>query len=440
MKYFQTFDKFYLLLAYPVLRLTVPYLQYRLRSWTLIPFFLLWLLYVFRTRQSLIRDRAMDRYFLLTSISLLLYGFLPLLYEFLGSVSIHKFHWLKDGSSMMIFLFMFSVAHYSLKFGKIKELKFLTVLLFVGFSWMAISALRAGETVMGMGGARMLSSLSMEGAIGFSAEYVQEAMELVEVGVGTSGSTYVSAFAIPMLIYSLFHVKTIFFKVICAVMAYANYINIKYSGLNTPYMIACMGVALCFFGRFLNWRKKIVLVGSISAICVLVFSYHPTMLSFASKPLLALADATEAFPQFSWRCASMADAFAGYKDTYAYERYQLQVKSFDSFIKGNWVLGSAFGEKAEVGGHSEMLDGLARYGIVSLVLIVMFFYSYLRYCNQVRRLFFGNKWAVLPYIYAGAWIFSSVPNPSYLGTPIVILLIPGLALFFKEFEDRWRGV
>lgn len=438
MRYLQGFDKFYLLLIFPVLRLTMPFLQYRFRSWTLIPFVVIWFVHVFQDRRQVVSDSAMNRHYLATCFWLALYMLLPFFFGLLGSdPELVRFRPLGEGTNIIIFVFMLSVAHYSLRWGKIRELKFLVLLLLFSFLWTGIASMAGGEKVIEMGGARMATSLTQERADMLTAEYVRDASEAALSGMGTAASVYVSAFVIPLFLYSAFFVKTLVQKAVCVVMAYASFLSIQYGGINTPYLIASVGCVLMLPGLFFRSRKALVALGAIAAVVMLVFAYHPTMLSFLSDPLQELSYATEHFPQFSSRCASLAASCAGDTDTYAFDRYQLQVKSFDSFLNGNWLFATAFGAKAKVGGHSELLDGLAKYGIISLVLTILFWYSYLQYCRRLTHLCFGPRWSVMPYLFAGTWLFSSIPNPSLLGQPAVMLLLAGLGLYYKEFEERW---
>jgi len=71
---------------------------------------------------------------------------------------------------------------------------------------------------------------------------------------------------------------------------------------------------------------------------------------------------------------------------------------------------------------------------------MLFWYAYLRYCNQLAKVSLGRNWVFMPYIYAGAWIFSSIVNPAVLGSPAVLLAIPGIAVFYNDFEKRWSIV
>ena len=431
MRYFQGFDRAYLLLIYPVLRMTWPVLQYRFSNMTMVPFMALWFFHIFfGNNPARIRTYELKNYFIGSLVAIAAYLFLP---KLIGQSTFSAYIAM---AGVVQFLFMFSIVHYSLTRGKIKELKFATCCVFFSLLWMGFMAFRHGSSYVEFGAARMTTAITQANAHNASIDAEALAAQAASSGMGTAASAYICAFVIPLFIYSFFMVRGRVRKFSCIILSYACYLNIKYSGINTPFMVLGAGLVLVLFIKIFRNRQAILFTGVLMALFFISFAFNPKIISFMSAPLSSLAEATASLPQFSMRCASMADTVRGVQGTYAAERYQLQVTSARSFINGNWLLGGIAGPH-RIGGHSELLDCLAKFGLLGLFVMCMFFVYYLKYCNALARLSLGPRWLYAPYVYIGAWIFSSVPNPANLGAPIMMLVIPGMGVFYKEFEERW---
>ena len=437
MSYLKNFDKAYLLLVFPILRMNWSVLQYRLRAATVVPFIFLWFLCVWGKRsQRVIPSKILDKYYWITVFSIALYILLPLLYGMTDPGDRLSFRPLGAFARFVEFFLMISVVHLSLTMGKIRELKFCTVVFFFTSLWNGIAALRGGENVAQMGGgARLITALGQQA--NKSSEYYQNVEDILALGLGNAESSYISAFTLPVLIFSLFYIKGVFKKIILLVLAICSYLNIKYSGINTPIMIAIVGCGLVILAKFKS-RFLVLLTGIFLAVFMVIFSFNPRVMSFLAKPLRDIADSSDNFPQIQIRCLSMADAVEGSKSTYAAQRYELQQISALEFIEGDILFGRFFSNRRHGGGgHSELLDCLAAYGLLGGFVVMLFWYAYLRYCNQLAKVSLGRNWVFMPYIYAGAWMFASIVNPVVLGSSAVLLTIPGVAVFYNDFEKRW---
>lgn len=333
------------------------------------------------------------------------------------------------------FLAMFEIVQISLATGRFRELKFCTLVALFPLVWAGIASLYGGANVAAHGGsARILTALSQQGEKGY--EYYEMANTAAALGMGGAEGVYLSAFIIPLLLVSVAYVKGRK-KWAFAAAALFEYVAIQYGGLQTPVLITVAGIILAFMSTKHKGRR-ILGCGIIMALGMIWFSFNPRIFAAFSRPVRAIGYYTEEkFPQMSDRCLSMADSIEGDKDSYAYRRYELQQMSAKEFAKGNILVGRLFKRGPGGGGHSELLDCLASYGLLGGFVIGLFWYAYLKYCNELARVSLGRKWLALPYIYAGAWIFSSVPNPARLGAPTMMLVIPGLALFYTDFERRW---
>ena len=438
MSYFANFDKAYFLLVIPILRMTWPVLQYRVRSIIVVPFALAWFFFEYgRGMRSLIYIRQLKSYHYGMVFSIMLYLLLPVFYGLHSAGDRLSFRLYSAVAQIMEFLLLTIAVQHSLVVGKIKELKFLFYVLCGAFLWLGVAAVRGGAKVAEMGGARLITSINQVNR-SKSIEYDYQIQDALSAGMGTAPSMYISAFTVPLFILSSFFMQRPWQKIACWVMAYMGWLNMKYGGLNTPLMITVIGLGLMLMALWFHMKKSLVVMGIFLAIWMTAFSFNPKIMSFMAPPLRAVATLAENLPQIKMRCISMAEAVEGDMDTYAAVRYTLQQKSVRDFLNGTIIIG-ALGEGRQYigGGHSELLDCLARYGLLGASVIFMFWYFYLKYCNELARVSLGKKWLVMPYIYAGAWIFSSIPNPALLGAPIMMLFIPGLALFYKDFNERW---
>ena len=417
-----------------------PILYYRVRARYSIPFIVLWYLYQSsRRRPNVIPVALLKQYFSLTFFALACYLVLPFPYGHYsaGSPFANMFAFRVNAAiwRSVEFLAMFMIVQISLATGKFRELKFCTIAAIFPLVWAGVASLYGGAYIAAHGGsARILTALSQEGERSF--EYMEMADKAASLGMGGSEGVYLSAFIIPLQLVSIAYVKG-WKKWAFAAAALLECIAIQYGGLQTPLLITVAGIILAFISK----KDKgcwVLGCGIIMALGMIWFSFNPRIFASFSGPLRKIGYYTEeSFPQMSERFLSTADSVEGDKDSYAYMRSQLQQRSAKEFVKGNILVGRLFKRGPGGGGHSELLDCLACYGLLGVFVIGLFWYAYLKYCNELAKVSLGRKWLALPYIYAGAWIFSSVPNPARLGAPTMILVVPGLAVFFTDFERRW---
>lgn len=431
------FDYSYFLLIIPILRMNWAVLQYRYPASIVIPFILLWFFCVFlRQDRKLIPFVQLNGYYRLTIFAVVLYILLPLFYGIFDPNNRLSFRLIGAIGRFLEFFTMFSIVHITLITGKIRELKFCTLLCLFTVFWNGLAVLRGGSQLASSGGgARLITAINQQAQK--SGAYYQDVDMALSLGVGNAESAYVSAFLFPLLIFSCFNIKGWLKKSILVVLAFCSYLNLKYSGLNTPIMIAIVGCVLTLLVKFKK-RALLLWVGAAFALFMVAFSFNPKIMSFMATPLTLIADATEDLPYIHERCVSMIEAVGGTKDTYAAQRYELQQISARQFVSGNILFGVLFSDdKRRGGGHSEFLDALATYGLVGAFVICLFWYAFVRYSRRLADVSLGVRWLYMSYIYAGAWFFSSIVNPAVLGSPVIILLIPGLAVYYNEFEERW---
>lgn len=430
------FDWVYLIAIFPLLRLTWPWLSYRFNALLAAPFILLWffltMLRPVNSHVGINRARLFKASVCFIScVFLYKYG-LPLLYGIHSECNRMSFPGVKNlisGAFGLIFVIHF--IYWSFVNCKFNEFKMVMFLLFGVIIWTGIAGGFGASDISDVGSGRLMAGVS-HGDLNIDAYKLEQVLEL---GMGGMNWIYESSYAIPAFVFGTWFCRIKWIKVLFFVCVCANYLSVRNGGLATPLMVVTIGLILFFV--FLLCRSKIVtiLLGITCMIVILIFSYNQKAFSFLSKPFRAAAEITEELPQFSRRFISMAETVEGNYDAYGARRYQLQQRSADSFMKGSLLFGSIGVKEKDYlcGGHSELLDCLAVYGFLGLFVLMLIWLSLWRLYVHIGRIIGGGKFLLgMSAIYMGTWIFASVPNPARIDDYLMLLLLPGIALFIVE--------
>ena len=106
----------------------------------------------------------------------------------------------------------------------------------------------------------------------------------------------------------------------------------------------------------------------------------------------------------------LADAFTG-EENYTRDRVRLQLISWDTFcsypILGEGMYHFEYGKeyKNRVGGHSLVLDRLAKSGVIGFMPFILFLYWLGKYYEDITRNRFGRCWLAIPTMFIALFIF-----------------------------------
>ena len=435
-KNFFRFDGSYWLLVLPVLFVTVPWVQYRVRG--IIPFaiVMLWLLPKLQRVFHLFYSRE-GRAFCLSFFWFSMLMFLQEMYAIFGSQVHMKFYQFATVAMHMVFFF---VAFYTIGSRKYSELRFLTVVTLIGFILGGMSSIR-GLGVGGLESARVMTGLKTTDRM-LSADQIDNAIQVMEIGLGGYSYMYHCAWLIGVLMIAFVLTKDVRLRILYLVTGISAAISVKVGGLGTP-----VGIIVVQTMIFLLWlcirNKHVVAVCGFSLVGLFfIYAITPEVFSFLVGPLESIAESLND-GSLRERVISMADAFKGL-DSYSYSRAQLQLISFDTFCKHPFFgvfSPMAQGSQLDLGGHSYILDIAGGYGLFGIFILLMFIWSLLRYFRVLGELYFGRKWSIMPVFVMIFFVFSGIMNPVTF-FPNFIYLLPGIAWLSLTYQEKselyWR--
>jgi len=427
----ERFDKSYLFLVILVFRACLPWFQYRSKAIIVVPFFVLW--YMFQIAKpykiDIRRLMTLRSSFWLFVIIMILYRILPLVYG----------GWSSDGRDWRIMFtkgaltnltmnvaFVF-IVYFSILREKYKELRFLGIVVLLSVLYVGIMSWCHGDEVAG-GASRFVltaatNQLKEGGRIGEAAE---SALVVGKYGLGGYEIVYMTAFAIPGILFSALKIKSHRMRVLCIVAGAAGVGTVLKGGLQTPVMVMLVGLLFFFLGIMFKLRRALIYLGVICMLLIGIFVVRPESFAFLAPALRAASELTEQ-DFYKGRLVSLAEAVEGDKLTYSYSRYRLQAKSWEGFCE-HPIFGG--GTKARMGEHSELLDTMSIYGLVGLSLMIAVLVSYFKFNCALAMGMRERQWLPLVYGYTGLYIFTSITNPVNILSPLIILLFPALALSY----------
>lgn len=426
-------EKAYWLLVPTVLHATLPWVQYRVRAIVPFVFFCIWLCCVRKniTRNFMTRivQAPFWSYFLLyvlvTSLSTIywLFGYGEPIKYYKLAVALNSF-------SHCVILYI------SIRGGKIRELKMLSVLALLGLSLSGIGSFQVGE-MEGLEGAR-----SMLGDMSSHTYDMESAMLARMVGASGYATCYNDAIFLVAVLWGLALIKNWWYRFFMACAAGAVALAIRNSGLGTPVFL--MLYSLFLFGLSLLRLKPrtVFLLGSLVCLSLIIYSYHPTFFSFVGWPVDALS---KAFPEGSsihGRLISVVKALNGDTSAYAYTRYQLQVRSIDAFLSNPCFGCGIFSipdERAHmVGGHSTFLDLLGQAGLIGGFLFLSMLIAVYVFMKRVGVVFgLSRSYGAVIMAFVMSYLFATIANPVPF-FPAYCYYIPGIGLLISDYRVKKR--
>ena len=114
-------------------------------------------------------------------------------------------------------------------------------------------------------------------------------------------------------------------------------------------------------------------------------------------------------------------------------RFKLYSQSLSTFFE-SFGLGIILVGKGEVGGHSEILDGFANFGILLFPLIICFFVVFYKEVNNKIEVSLKNGWKTICILF----IFEALLNTAFWARQIetILLIIPLLFLSYSKVKIK----
>ena len=419
------FDRLVILPAIVVFCNTVPWLNTRLRAYSLLPLMAVYvLLTLFRKKETRLESvkerRAGFSMFLGASVFFLSYLLIR------GRTGFYM-NWFGVAVISLFLLWVFIRLAAENKAREIKVLALVTLGAIVVASVMNVLFLsdEMNQNVLrDMTGAD--KNLSQEDAIAAH-----------ESGAGGYHTTYViGLLSIPML-YAGFRVnwklRIIFWMVSCLSLLYAYR-----AGFSILMIVIGFGIMICMVAIVIKKFNLFRLAAVSGVVMLLVLTLNPTLFSFAAKPFAALAEMTTN-PSYIMRLTSIAEALSGSGDEYATYRPGLLWQSWRMFLE-NPIWGVGY-DISKIGGHSFILDYLAMGGLSLFWPFPLFLYLYTRYLKIVIYPLSPSS-RLLIELYFYMYIMCTLLNPlnSVLGWNGFFLTLPGISLLFADSrlnQRRW---
>jgi len=422
----QAIDWANILLVLPYLLLTlVPYFKLRFRFILALPFVALWLF-----RNIILNKRCFfSHHFLVFSSAFVAFLSLRLtMYSIIdGTLS---FYVLFVSNCLSVFpIFMM---YYLYRNNCILEIKILAMIVIICMASGAISSMGVD-----MAEARVLASVAKD----YDMEI--DRLELMNKSVATYGSVYGMGLIVVAIFYGWkkFAIKTRVFMTFIMLLFGYGIVRAAYS---TAVVATIAGMMFASIALVIRCRAKLLrrICFSICFLLVMITAF-PQVLGFLSEPIRGLARQIETY-EYSMRLESIADAFSGYKDSYAAARSGLYWLSFDTFLQhpiiGKYIYRFLFNESGAfvvhdyIGGHSLFFDTLGQLGLFGFSLLALSAWSYRRYLHDFYVHTYNPEGEISCACAYYALLLASCLNPTI--TPEIMLafvfVVPALPLFYRK--------
>lgn len=439
LKQFFPQDKSYLILVPTVLYHCIPKMQTFISGYMPFFFCVIFLLYTWATQKNKISDVVARRYFQKALLFYFIYVFIPPLY------SLFQHGDSKVGLAQAINnIALFCVLYMSIVRRKFQELEFLTYVAFVGFFIAGIASLRAASLYEIETARDIMAGQGM-----VSIELQLKAQELLGLGLGGYTFTYVCAFLMPVLVLSAIIVKLWIYRMFLCGVALSLFICVKNGGLGTPLLIMVFGMVLILLWVFIRKPIAIATGGVLGCIAIGFLMFAPSVLKPLHYPLKFVAENMEK-GQIQHRFETLSEAVEGDKNSYAFNRYQLQRRSLETFLKNPFFGAGAYENKSlssnamkmhySIGWHSFFFDMLGCRGLFGSLPYYLFLLFMLKYVKRLSLLLWGGQWFNIFSLYLVLYVFGGISNPVPYIPATFYIILPGIALIGCRIAQRKRFV
>lgn len=414
----------YWLLIPAILQTTIPWFAFRVRIVYVFILMLCWLVFNFNS-VFYILAASVSRSFRITLFWFIVYNFLNNLYAIFGFGDFSTYGEVSITMAQMIY---FIIAHYLLVTNRYRELKFLTCWIFIGVIIAGLMGLR-GFGVEGLEGAR---SLVGTGAKELTAERIDKIIQTATFGLGDYRYVYMCSWLFGILLMTCAMVKTVLLRLMLLMIAIACVISVRMGGLGTPVIIMIVEMIIFIIWYCLRKSRRVVKVlGYALVVGIAMYFVTPIVYRPFAIPLKYVAEHMEE-GSVKTRISLLAESFWG-DDNYTRERARLQLISWYTFcrypILGEGMYHFEYGEvpKNEIGGHSLVLDRLAKSGIIGFLPFIIFIFWLGKYYEDISRVRFRKDWLAIPAMFTTVYIFSSIANPTFGIPNVIYIVLPGIA-------------
>lgn len=239
-----------------------------------------------------------------------------------------------------------------------------------------------------------------------------EKIKYYKLGVGGYGHVYAMSFLTFGVVKWLKNTKNKFEKLFLIVFLIINYLFILYASYTTAIIMTVFLTGLAFID---DWKKDYKILCIIfMGILVVIFGEAILEFCYEKSNALGLVWVAKRFGQLLYANET--------EDVMSLRRANLYMQSINTFIK-NPILGGY-----EYGGHSQIFDTFARYGI-SAVLLLVFLKKCMKTCNNLIR---KNK---LITFYLVFFAFSCIDTCSVMQIPVVVFFVVPLIMYI-EMEKK----
>ena len=420
-------DKSYWLLVPAILQVTIPWLSFRVR---IIYVFALVIVWIFLNISQIYKVLSINqsKIFNITLLWYIVYDFLNNLYAVLGIGDFSNYNELATTINQICF---FIIIHYTVMKGKLRELQFLTIFVFSGIIIAALMATQGFKILGTIEGARTLAGT---GAREIGYERLEMISTVMNIGLGDYIYVYTCAWIFPLMLIAFSQSRNKILKALLLSVAISCVIVVWTGGLGTPTIVVGMSLVIYLIWRYVPSRKVLKIVGCLLIVVISLYLMVPIVYRPLSDPLRRIAFN---MPEGSikMRLIFLADSFSGDEYNYVRSRAHLQLISWNTFcsypIFGEGMYRFQFGviPKNHVGGHSLVLDRLAKSGIIGFLPFV-FFLNYLgKYYIVISKDRFDKRWLSIPTLFIILFLFTSIANPTFGVPHMIYIILPGLACF-----------
>ncbi len=238
-----------------------------------------------------------------------------------------------------------------------------------------------------------------------------EKIQYYKLGVGGYGYVFAMSFIMYGVIRWLKNSKSRIEKIYLTIFVIVNLLFIIYASYTTAIVISIVLIAMASASNIQKGYKTAIIIITILAFVAFI------------NPMLELCYDIANELELEW-VARRFEQILSVQDTgdmSVLKRYALYIISWNTFLQ-NPILGGT-----DYGAHSQILDTLARYGMLGMFLPI-----FLGYCKSFCSKVLGKS--DLNIVFIAFMIFSCIDTCSVMQIPVVVFFVTPLMLYVEQKE------